>query len=141
MKYYKFYSTIINIFIIKNKKIKFLIIYFLSDVGYRIIKLNEDEIAVVENKKVLLIIINNYEILHEINCDNMNFCILKLSNNIFLTGDEKGTITQYKIENKKINKESSKYNAHENIIYSMTIINNMIISGGKNSNDIKLWKK
>ena len=93
------------------------------------------------NKKVYLIDINNYEILNEINCDDKNFCILKLSNNIFLTGDLKGTITQYKIDNKKINKESSYYIAHENRIYSMTIINNMIISGGEKSNDIKLWKK
>ena len=66
--------------------------------------------------------------------------ILKLSNKLFLTGDEKGTITQYKIKNKKLFKESSKYKAHENHIFSMALINNVIISGGMNSNDIKFWK-
>ena len=87
-----------------------------------------------------MIDINKYEILNEINCDHCNYCILKLSDKLFLTGDEKGTITQYKIKNKKLFKESSKYNAHKNYIFSMTMINNMIISGGENSNDIKLWK-
>ena len=67
----------------------------------RIIKLKDDEFAVAGIKKVYLIDINNYEILNEIDTDNRNCCILKISNNLFLIGDEKGTITQYKIENKK----------------------------------------
>ena len=112
----------------------------ISDVGYRIIKLNDDKVAVVGYKKAYLIDINKYEILNEINCDDCNFCILKLSDKLFLTGDEKGTITQHKTENKKLFKESSKYKAHENDILSMTLINNIIISGLKNSNDIKFWK-
>ena len=107
---------------------------------YRIIKINDNEVAVAGNEKVYLIDINNYLILHEINSDCCNDCILKLSNNLFLTGDEKGTITQYKIENKKIIKESSKIKSHENKIYSMTLLNDMIISGGENSNIIKIWK-
>ena len=77
----------------------------------------------------LLIDINNYLILHEINSDLLNHCILKLSNNLFLIGDQKGTITQYKIENKKLIKESFKNKSHENQIFSMTVLNNMIISG------------
>ncbi len=106
----------------------------------RIIKINDNEVAVAGNGKVYLIDINNYLILHEINSDCCNYCILKLSNNLFLIGDEKGTITQYKIENKKIIKESSKIKSHENRIWSMTLLNDMIISGGENSNIIKIWK-
>ena len=67
---------------------------------------------------------------------------LKLSNKLFLTGDNKGTITQYKIENNKIIKDSYKNKSHENIIYSMCILNDiMIISGGESKNEIKIWKK
>ena len=97
----------------KNKKIKTLnnLKLLISDVGYRIIKLNDDEVAVAGDKKVYLIDINNYEILNEINCDECNFCILKLSDKLFLTGDGKGTITQYKIENKKKTKN------HQNIMH------------------------
>ena len=68
-------------------------------------------------------------------------CILKLSNELFFIGDKNGTINQYKIVNKKIIKESSKTKTHENSIRSMTLLNDMIISGGKDSNDIKIWKK
>ena len=82
---------------------------------------------------------NKNLILHEIDYDYRNCSILKLSNELFLTGDEKGTITQYKIENKKIIKDSNK-KAHENWICSMCILNdNMIISGDGRKNEIKIW--
>ena len=68
-----------------------------------------------------------------------NYCILKLSNILFLIGDENGTITQYKIENKKIIKESFKLKSHESCINSMTLLNEMIITGGYES-EIKIWK-
>ena len=103
----------------------------------RIIKINDNEVTVAGCGKVYLIDINNYLILHEINSDCRNECILKLSNNLFLIGDYNGTIIQYKIENKKLIKESFK-KSHENGITSMTILNDMIISGGYN--EIKIWK-
>ena len=110
--------------------------------GYlcRITKMNDNEVAVAGDGKVYLIDINNYLILHEINSDCSNRCILKLSNNLFLIGDKNGTISQYKIENKKLIKESFKNKSHENSIYSMTILNDMIISGNGDENEIKIWK-
>ena len=127
----------------KNEKIKTISKLNLSiwNVGSRIIKINDDEIIVAGDKKIYLININNYNILNEINSDNCNICILKLSNNLFLTGDDNGTITQYKTENKHFIKVSYKNKSHENYIYSMTILKDMIISGGKNSNKIKIWKE
>ena len=131
----------------KNEKIKTLnnLHLNITELGNRIIKLNDDEVVVAGLKKVYLIDIkdmNNYQIINEINSDYYNFSILKLSNKLFLTGDEKGTITQYKIENKKIIKDSYKNKTHENYIYSMCIINdNMIISGNGDKNEIKIWKK
>ena len=127
----------------KNEKIKTISKLNLSiwNVGSRIIKINNDEIIVAGDKKIYLININNYNILNEINSDNCNICILKLSNNLFLTGDDNGTITQYKTENKHFIKVSYKNKSHENYIYSMTILKDMIISGGKNSNKIKIWKE
>ena len=106
-------------------------------------KINNDEVAVAGYNKVYLIDIkdiNNYQIINEINSD---YCcsILKLSNNLFLTGDENGTITQYKIENKKLFKESYKNKSHENYnIYAMIVLNDMIISGCNSNNEIKIWK-
>ena len=126
----------------KNEKIKTLNNLNLSfDIsGEKTIKLNDDEIVVAGNKKAYLIDINNYEILHEINTNFYNCSILKLSNNLFLVGDENGNITQYKIENKKIIKESSKLKLHDKWIFSIVKINDMIISGNGNNNDIKIWK-
>ena len=65
--------------------------------------------------------------------------MLKISNNLFLSGDKKGTITQYRIENKKLIKQSWKNKSHEGFVYSMIMLNDMVISGGGN-NDIKIWK-
>ena len=126
----------------KNEKIKTLNNLNLSiDIhGEKTNKLNDDEIVVAGNKKVYLIDINNYEILHEINTNFYNCSILKLSNNLFLVGDENGNITQYKIENKKIIKESSKLKSHDKWIFSIVITNDMIISGNGNNIDIKIWK-
>ena len=126
----------------KNKKIKTLNNLNLSiDIhGEKTNKLNDDEIVVAGNKKVYLIDFNNYEILHEINTNFYNCSILKLSNNLFLVGDENGNITQYKIENKKIIKESSKLKSHDKWIFSIVITNDMIISGNGNNIDIKIWK-
>ena len=104
------------------------------------IKINNNEIVVAGNKKVYLIDANNYLILYEINTDYVNNCILKLSNKAFLIGDEKGTITQYEIDNKKLIKVSFKSYSHRNKINSMTMIDDLIISGGNGSNEIKIWK-
>ena len=124
--------------LIKKKKLKTLNnLKLFTNFLCRIIKINDNEIAIGGDGKVYLIDINNYLILDEINSDCLNHCILKLSNNLFLIGDKNGTITQYKIENKKLIKESIK-KSHENGITSMTILNDMIISG---RNEIKIWKK
>ena len=70
----------------------------------------------------------------------MNLFILKSSNNLFLIGDKNGTISQFKIINKKIIKESFKIKSHEKYIWSMVIIKDMIISGSESNNEIKIWK-
>ena len=126
----------------KNEKIKTLNnLNLIIDFGNRIIQLTNEEIAVAGEEKIYLIDINNYLILHEIITENFNYCILKLSNDLFLIGDSNGTIAQFKIENKKIIKESWKNKSHNNRIFSMTILNDMIISGDGINNEIIIWKK
>ena len=72
----------------KNEKIKTLNnLNLMTGFGERTIKLYDEEIAVAGYKKVYLIDINKYLILNEINTDYSNFIILKLSNNLFLIGD------------------------------------------------------
>ena len=108
--------------------------------GYRMAKINDNEIVLVGHNKIYLIDTGNYLILNEIIADNCNYCVLKLTNNLFLVGDDKGTISQYNIANKKLIKESWKNKSHENRIYSLSILNDKIISGSQN-NEIKIWKK
>ena len=112
-----------------------------TNIGERIIKLSNEEIAIAGDEKVYLIDINKYLIINEINSDYLNCSILKLSNNLFLIGDKNGIITQYRIKNKKLIKESFKNKSHEKSIFSLTILNDMIISGSYFSNEIKIWKK
>ena len=83
----------------KNEKIKSLnnLKLYIGSLC-RISKLNNNEIAIAENKKIYLIDIKNYLILNEINTDYNNYCILKLSNNLFLIRDEKGTIFNLKLK-------------------------------------------
>ena len=107
--------------------------------GTRMIQLNDEEVAIAGVKKVYFIDINKYQILNEISSDSCYYSILKLSNCLFLAGDGNGTIIQYKVENKKLIKNSWK-NVHQGIVWSMNKINNMIISGGGNG-EIILWKK
>ena len=91
---------------------------------------------------IITIIRINYLILNVINSNYCNYSILKLSNNLFLIGDSNGIITQYRIKDKKIIKESYKNKTHEtNDICSLTLLNNMIISGCTANNEIKIWKK
>ena len=106
----------------------------------RIIKLNNDQIVVAGYNKIYLIDINNYVILNEIN-SNRNDSILKISHDLFLIGEEDGTISQFRVKNKQINKESNIEEAHDNSIWSIIYLNDMIISGGFGSNLIKIWKK
>jgi WD40 repeat protein len=108
--------------------------------GTRMIQLNDEEVAIAGNKKVYLIDIKKFQILNEISSDSCHFSILKLSNCLFLAGDDNGTIIQYKVENKKLIKISWKNKVHKGYVWSMNKINNMIISGGSNG-DIILWKK
>ena len=124
----------------KIKTLNNLNLYIKWCVGSRIIKLNDEEVAIAGKGKVYLIDINNYVILNEINSDNSCECILKLSNNLFLTGDESGTIIKYRSENKKLIKDSLKNNSYEESIVSMTIKDNMIFCCGRGNNGIKIWK-
>ena len=97
----------------------------------RTIKLNNNEIVVAGFNKIYLIDCNKYSILNEIFCDTI-CCVLKFSNNLFFTGNSKGEIVQYKIENKKIGKKLSKKNSNKSSIYSMTVLNDFVITGGFN---------
>ncbi len=126
----------------KNEKIKTLndLDLCIYCIGYRIIKINNAQIVIAGDGIVYLIDANNYLILNAINSDCCNYCILKLSYNLFLIGDDNGTITQYKINNNTIIKESYKLKSHEDWILSMTLLNDKIISGNGYSNEIKIWK-
>ena len=124
-----------------NTKIKTLNnLNLIINILYHITKLNDKEVVVAGDKIVYLIDIENYLILCKFNSNDYSKCILKLSNNLFLIGDTNGTITQYRIKNKQIIKESYKNKSHDDRLYSMTILNNMIISGNGKKNEIKIWK-
>ena len=56
-------------------------------IGNRITIININEVVIAGNGKVYLIDINKYLILNQFNSGCNYYCILKISNNLFLTGD------------------------------------------------------
>ena len=62
-----------------------------------------------------------------------------LNKNILFTGDDKGIIREWKIEEDNLILISKKENAHNNWIYTLINIGNGHIASGSRDNSIKIW--
>ena len=62
-----------------------------------------------------------------------------LNENMFLTGDSKGIIRQWKIEGENIILISQKEKAHGNDVIALIKIGNGHIASGSRDNLIKIW--
>ena len=62
-----------------------------------------------------------------------------LNKNILLTGDGKGIIKEWKIEEDNLLLISKKENAHNNSIFTLLNIGNGHIASGSGDNSIKIW--
>ena len=65
--------------------------------------------------------------------------ICMLNKNMLLTGDYKGTIKQWKIENDNLTLISSKENAHDQDINILLNLGDGHIASGSNDKTIKIW--
>ena len=92
--------------------------------------------------KISIININYYELIREIKVPNSGWIYgaCMLNKNILLTGDEKGIIREWKIEEDNLILISKKENAHNDCITSLLNIGNGHIASGSFDKSIKIWK-
>ena len=93
------------------------------------------------NNKISIININYYEIIREIEIPNSDWIqgVCLLDKIILLTGDEKGIIREWKIEEDNLILISKKDNAHNDSILSLINIGNGHIASGSDDKLIKIW--
>jgi len=91
--------------------------------------------------KISIININYYELIREIEISNSGWihgaCVL--NKNILFTGDQKGIIREWKIEEDNLILKSKKENAHKNCIFTLLNLGNGNIASGSFDKSIKIW--
>ena len=88
--------------------------------------------------KITLIDVYNKNIIREIQDNISHICLLKLNENILLTGTNNGDLTQWKINDNNITFVIKKEKAHERNIYEIIKFNDLIISCSFD-NSIRIW--
>ena len=103
--------------------------------------ISKDLLFISGKNKISLININYYELIREIEVPNSDFinanCML--NKNILLTGDNKGIIREWKIEEDTLILISKKENAHNYCITTLLNIGNGHIASVSFDKSIKIW--
>ena len=103
--------------------------------------ISKDLLLITGYDKISIINVNSYNIINIIKLKNSGWinaaCLL--NKDIILTGDEKGRIIQWKIENDNLKLISLKENAHDNSIFTLSKLGNGLILSGGDDESIKIW--
>ena len=102
--------------------------------------ITKDLLVVGGLNKISIINVNNYTLDREIEIINTSifgFCMI--DENIFITGDNNGTIIQWKIEGNNIIVISKKEEAHSDSVYSLIKMENGLLASGSCDKSIKIW--
>ena len=103
--------------------------------------ISKDLLFISGENKISIININKYKIIREIEVPNSGYihggCML--NKNILFTGDNKGIIREWKIEEDNLILISKKENSHNNWITAILNIGNGHIVSGSFDNSIKIW--
>ena len=131
----------IQFFDIKSRQLK-EIISFNRDIrwipGNVLCMLNERCLCIGGKEKITIIDIHNKNIIQEVQHNFVHYCLLKLNDNILLTGSDKGEIIQWEIKENKLTFLNKKEKAHQTYIYEIIKFNNFIISCSYDGS-IKVW--
>ena len=103
--------------------------------------ISKDILLFSGENKISIININYYDLIREIEVPNSGSingsCIL--NKNILFTGDGKGIIREWKIEEDNLILISKKEDAHKDRIFSLLYIGNGHIASGSSDKSIKIW--
>ena len=131
----------IQFFEINSRKLKEIINIY-RDIhwspGNVLCMINEKCLCVGGQDKITLIDVYNKNIIRELIDNGIHQCILKLNDNILITGKNNGDITQWKINENNFIIISKKGKAHQNTIREIIRFNNLLISCSSDYS-IKIW--
>ena len=131
----------IQFFEINSRKLKEIINIY-RDIhwspGNVLCMINEKCLCVGGQDKITLIDVYNKNIIREFIDNGIHQCILKLNDNILITGKNNGDITQWKINENNLIIISKKGKAHQNTIREIIRFNNLLISCSSDYS-IKIW--
>ena len=103
--------------------------------------MSKDLLFISGYNTISIININKYEIIKELEVPNSGDIIgaCMLNKNILFTGDEKGTIREWKIEEDNLILISKKEKAHYDKIYTLINIGDEHIASSSDDCLIKIW--
>ena len=103
--------------------------------------ISKDLLLITGENKISIVNVNTYNLINiiEIIDSGCIYSTCLLNKNIILTGDEKGRIIQWKIENDNLKLISKKENAHDDSIYTLSKLDNGLILSGSRDNSVKIW--
>ena len=103
--------------------------------------ISKDLLLITGENKISIVNINTYNLINiiEVSGSGCIYSACILNDNIILTGDEKGRIIQWKIEDNNLILISKKENAHNDKIFTITKLDNGLILSGSRDISIKIW--
>ncbi len=135
---------------ISNKRINFYdfnekknksVIHNISFSGWSLCMITNDLLLIPGLNIISIINVNEYKIIRQIDIPNSGWIngVSILNSNMLLTGDDNGTLIQWRIEENNINLISKKEKAHDWSIYVILSLEDGHIATGSSDNTIKIW--
>ena len=103
--------------------------------------ISNDLLLITGENKISNINVNSYNLIKTINVDNSGWicAVCMLNKDMILTGDYNKRIIQWKTENDNLKLISTKENAHDDWIYTLSKLGNGLILSGSRDKSVKIW--
>ena len=103
--------------------------------------ISKDLLIIAGQNKISIVNVNSYNITKAIQLENLGWILATcmLNKDTILTSDFNKNIIQWKFENDNLKLISKKENAHDDIIYTLSKLDNGLILSGSADCSIKIW--
>ena len=140
--YYEYKDTICFYDFIKKNIIQKInsisVTYYIHD---SFLMISKDLLIIAGQNKISIVNVNSYNITKAIQLENLGWILATcmLNKDTILTSDFNKNIIQWKFENDNLKLISKKENAHDDIIYTLSKLDNGLILSGSADCSIKIW--